>query len=88
MSARAALAGFVVRLRAHVFRGREEREMDEELQFHLEAETARNVDNGMSQAQAAALARRGFGIPAQHLDAMRDAVTWRWLEQLSQDVRV
>src|SRR4051812_33319043 len=38
-----------------------DRELDEELRFHLEMETRRNVERGMRPADARALAEREFG---------------------------
>ena len=40
------------RLRAQLRRDRVEREMDAEMRFHLEMETAENVRRGMSEEEA------------------------------------
>ncbi|MFL5615467.1 MAG: ADOP family duplicated permease [Gemmatimonadaceae bacterium] len=76
-----------VRLRG-LFRARTVHdELDEELRFHLDAETERHIARGMDPTSAALAARRGFGNPTQLREEMRDAVIHRWLERLSQDIR-
>jgi len=40
------------RLRAQLRRGKVEGELDRELQFHLEMETAENIRRGMSEEEA------------------------------------
>src|SRR3954451_17132811 len=62
-------------------------ELDEELRYHLLAETERNIARGMDPESAALAARRGFGNPTQLREEMRDAATHRWLERFSQDTR-
>src|SRR5882672_1640317 len=49
------------RLRSILRRRNVEREMDRELQFHLEMETAENMRRGMSEEEARRVARRSFG---------------------------
>lgn len=49
------------RLRMLVFRAREDAEMDEELRFHLDMETERNIRRGMSPRAARRQARMAFG---------------------------
>ena len=79
------------RLRLHLralFRARVlEDELDEELRYHLDAETARLVANGMSPADAAIAARRAFGNTTQLKEQVRDSWGQRWLERLGQDTR-
>src|SRR5436309_7067607 len=62
-------------------------ELDEELRFHLDAETERHIARGMDPTSAVLAARRGFGNPTQLREEMRDAVIHRWLERLGQDIR-
>jgi len=73
------------RLRGLFRRRRLEREMDDELRFHLEMQAAANRAAGMDPDEAHYAARRQFG----HLDgvreAMRDVRGWVWLEQLGRD---
>ena len=70
-------------LRAHTL----EAELDEELRYHLDAETARLVARGMSPGQAALAARRAFGNPTQLKEEIRDGWGRRWLDRLGDDTR-
>src|SRR5438477_12632765 len=81
------LSGLTARLRALLLPARTGDEMDEELAFHLEAEIERNVARGMDRNAAMLAARRAFGNVTGHKEAMRDAASFRWLEQTMQDVR-
>ena len=67
--------------------GRKERELDEELAFHIEKETEENVRRGMppEQARRAALVR--FGGVAKTKDETREASHAVWLDTTLQDVR-
>jgi predicted permease len=80
------LASFFVRLRAMVNRRAADADIDDELRYHLERETERNVANGMSPAAARHAARRAFGNPTVHTESARDSMRWRWLDELAQDV--
>ena len=62
-------------------------ELDEELQYHLANETARNIERGMSPSDAALAARRSFGNPTQLKEQVRDSWGRRWLERIDQDAR-
>ena len=62
-------------------------ELDEELRYHLERETERNIARGMSPNDAALAARRGFGNPTQLKEQVRDSWGRRWVERLIQDTR-
>jgi putative ABC transport system permease protein len=62
-------------------------ELDEELRFHLDMETAKRVRAGMSEAAARAEALRVFG-GSRFRDETRDARGVRPLEDLLQDLRV
>lgn len=59
-------------LAALVRRRRQDADMDEEMQFHLEMEMRRHIDAGMSEAAARRRARRDFGGMGRHKDDMRD----------------
>jgi predicted permease len=74
-------------LRAIVRRAHSERELDEELQYHLAREIDRNIAKGMTPHEADASARRAFGNVGYHKETMRDAWGIGWLERLAQDVR-
>ena len=62
-------------------------ELDEELRYHLDAETERNIAHGMSPKEAALAARRAFGNPTQLREEVRDSWGRRWLERLVADTR-
>src|SRR5262252_1369532 len=75
------------RLRAGLRRRNIEREMDRELQFHLEMETAENVRRGMSEQEARRAARLSFGGVERTKEAYRDVARFRRLEELWKDAR-
>ena len=56
-----AVRGFWVRVRSWVFKGAHDRRMDEELQFHLEMETAKLERAGFTPEEAHRRARVAFG---------------------------
>ena len=57
---------------ALIGRRRQDAEMKEEMNFHLEMEARRNVESGMSKGDAQRRARRDFGGVERHKDDMRD----------------
>jgi predicted permease len=75
------------RLRAGLRRRNIEGELDRELQFHLEMETAENVRRGMSEEEARRTARLSFGGVEQTKEAYRDVARFRRFEELWQDLR-
>ena len=68
-------------------RTRMEREMDEEMRFHIEAHAAHLVSQGVPQQEALRQARLEFGGMALTKEECRDAVGVSFLETLLQDVR-
>src|SRR5215510_3605575 len=74
------------RLRASLRRGKAEREMDAEMRFHLEMETAENIRRGMSEEEARRAALRSFGGVEQTKEAYRDIARFRLVEDLRQDM--
>lgn len=78
---------FMRKLRALVFPSRLEREMEREIQFHLERETEENLRRGMSPGEAHRRALISFGGVEQVKEQSRDVVRARWLEHLWQDIR-
>jgi predicted permease len=64
-----------------------DRELDEELRFHLDMETARLVKEGVPEPEARLAARRAFG-GTPHRDAARDARGVRPVNDFLQDFRV
>ncbi len=76
------------RLRALLFRRRAEQELDDELAFHLEMETRKNLAAGMPPAEAARVARLHFGTdPGAVKDYVRDTRRIGFIETLFHDVR-
>lgn len=67
--------------------GRLEREMDEELRFHLEMETAAQVRQGMTPEDAHRAALRRFGGVAQTREVWRETHALPFLQVLWQDAR-
>ena len=53
-------------------RRRQEREMDEEIAFHIEMETRRLVESGLDAHEARRRAVRAFGGVERHKDDVRD----------------
>jgi predicted permease len=76
------------RLRASFRRRKAEREMDAEMRFHLEMETAENIRRGMSEEEARRAALRSFGGVDQVKEVYRDLSRFRLVEELWQDVRI
>jgi predicted permease len=68
-------------------RRRMEREMDDEMRFHLEMEAQRNVRAGMTPDEATWAARRAFGGVERHKDDVRAERGVRWFDDLGQDMR-
>lgn len=75
------------RVRALVHRGRLERELDDELRFHLEMQTEQNVRAGMPPEEARRQALLAFGGVERFKEAARDARGTRPLEAFAGDVR-
>jgi predicted permease len=59
-------------LAALVGRRRQDTEMDEEMQYHLDMSARQHRDAGMSEREARRRARRDFGGVERHKDDMRD----------------
>ncbi len=79
----------VLRIRMQMLfrRGRESRHLGAELQFHLDAQIAENIANGMAPEEARCAALRSLGNPALLRDQAREAWSWNWLESLFRDLR-
>jgi predicted permease len=76
------------RLRALLFRGRAERELAEELRFHVDMETEANVRRGMTPAEARRRALIAFGGVERFKDEVRDLRGFGPLEDLVKDARL
>lgn len=75
------------RLRVLLFRGREDRGLEEELAFHLEMAVEENLRRGMSPAEARRQAHLALGGVTRVRESTRDERGLRWLDALAQDVR-
>jgi len=80
------LRSLFVRLNALVFRRASDADLDEELRYHLEREIERHIADGMTPDAARESARRAFGNMSVAAEQARDAIRWRRLEELRQDV--
>jgi putative ABC transport system permease protein len=65
----------------------EEARMDEEVRFHIEMETEKNLREGMSPTDARRRAVLAFGGVEKHRETMRDNRRLGWLEDGVRDVR-
>lgn len=65
-------------LKALFGRRRQEHEMDEELRFHIEMETKRNIDAGLPEAEARRRATRDFGGVERYKEDVRDERGTSW----------
>jgi putative ABC transport system permease protein len=63
------------------------REMEEEIRFHLESKTERIRESGISADEARYAARRRFGNAAALKEKTREAWGWSGLDRLAQDVK-
>src|SRR5690242_13119026 len=75
------------RLGALFGRRRQEREVNEELRFHIEMETRRYIDTGLSETEARRRALVDFGGVESHKDSVRDERGTSWLYDGWNDVR-
>src|SRR5262245_17120126 len=74
-------------IRSLVRRSQVERELDEELRYHIERQARQNLQLGMSPEEAGESARRAFGGVEQAKERTRDERGLRWLEETQQDLR-
>ena len=68
-------------------RAAQEREMDEEMRFHVDMQTAKNVRLGLSPEEARRRALVSFGGAERFKEEARDEQRARWLEEGAQDLR-
>ncbi|HYY59429.1 MAG TPA: ABC transporter permease, partial [Pyrinomonadaceae bacterium] len=76
-----------MRLRALFRRAEVERDLDDELSFHLEKEIEQNLARGMSREEARLAALRSFGGVEQFKEQARDVRGVRLIEDSWQDLR-
>ncbi|MFL6337299.1 MAG: ADOP family duplicated permease [Pyrinomonadaceae bacterium] len=75
------------RLRALLDRGALDRDLDEELRYHLEREAELHAADGMGPEEARLAALRSFGGVTQSKEQCREARRVRFIQDLWQDVR-
>jgi predicted permease len=83
----ARLSGVAARVRGVVFRRAADREMDEEIRFHIEMETEKNMRAGMPGHEAHRKALATFGGVERHRETLREARRVPLLEPFWLDVR-
>ena len=81
-----SLHDLLFRLRTLMRRPAAENELDDELRFHLERQTAKYVSSGMSEAEALRRARLEFGGLDQVKNECREARGLSFVESLVQDL--
>ena len=77
----------MLRLRAILFPQSAEQDLNDELAFHIEMQTRKNREQGMSPADAAQAARKQFGRPAAIEEQCRDERRINFVETIFQDIR-
>src|SRR5215470_6470415 len=75
------------RLLSPLRRGRYEREMEEEMRFHLEMQIEQNLASRMEAEEARYAARRQFGNQTWLKEVSREMWSLRLIETLIQDLR-
>ena len=68
-------------------RSRFERDMDDEMRFHLETRTDDLIRSGLSRAEARRRAGIEFGCAEAYQDRVRETRRVNWLEDFAQDLR-
>ena len=82
-----SMRGLLKQLRALFSKRSVERELDDELAFHIDMETAKNERLGYSPAEARRRALLDFGGTDRHRAGVYEARWTHWLDDLGQDVR-
>src|SRR5262245_29003291 len=77
----------MTRLRALLRKSEMERELDDELRYHLEQQAEQNIRLGMSPEEARYAAQKAFGGVEQAKERSRDARGVGLIEDLWQDLR-
>lgn len=75
------------KIRALAARRRAERDLRDELAFHIDMQVAKHVRQGMTLADARRRARAEFGSVELAKEDARDVSGVRWWEELAQDLR-
>ena len=77
----------VSRLRHVPRRSRFERDLDTEIEFHIEARADELIESGLTPREALTQARREFGSRARARESSHEAWRFRWLDDLVGDAR-
>jgi putative ABC transport system permease protein len=81
------ISGIWLRIKALFLRRQLERDLGDELEFHLAMREQKLVEQGMPPEEAHYAARRAFGNTAQAKESNRELWTFPVLETLAQDIR-
>jgi len=81
------IAQFWRRLLFYLWREQFDRELEEEMRFHLEMKAEENLAAGVSPEEARYAAQRQFGNQTLLWEVSRDMWSFRFLETLAQDLR-
>src|SRR5205823_7233900 len=81
-----AWRSFAMRFNSLFSKRRSERDLEDELRFHLEAEAQKNVSSGMSEEEARRQARLAFGVMEAAKEECREMRLGYWLETTMQDL--
>lgn len=79
--------GLSERLKALVRRGQLERQLEEDIRFHIEMETEKNVRAGMTVEEARRAAERAFGRVEDTKESVRDERGVGMIENLMRETR-
>jgi putative ABC transport system permease protein len=75
------------RVRALVFGRQDDRDLEDELSFHVAMQARVNLQHGMSPAEAARRARQALGGIEQTKERSRDVRPIRWAQEFVRDLR-
>jgi predicted permease len=81
------LTELINRVKYFARRARFDRELDAEVQFHIESRAAELQEAGYSAPDAMRKARKEFGSTARAFEDSRAAWQFRWIEDLGSDLR-
>ena len=81
------MSDLLLRLRAVFKRTAVDRELDDELRFHIDRQLESYRHAGLADGEAARRVRLEFGGIEQVKEEYRDAQGTRWLDDVSRDIR-
>src|SRR5678816_270504 len=82
-----AVFAWISRVAGSFVNSRSERQLDDELTFHLEMQTRKEIERGLSPEDARKAASQQLGGLDQTKDAYRDQRGLPWLDTLIPDLR-